>query len=539
MPGEPLDTPPLPLTLGEVREQTGGRVTWSARDAGGTEYEVVEQLAARAPPAPPASLAEAVRLPVTEALRGERLLRIYPLPAGSTLAEILAEPPSIEAALRTVRALGRAVAALHAAGHGLLGLHAESVRVTEERALLLAEGPYPRFDDLQAVRAPTPGFSAPEAFGRGEGRICEATDVFLLGMLLYYLVSGAPKIPEAAETGVELPRPRAWRPDLPPGLEGVFRRATARLASRRTPTVARFLTELEDAQARLAARGALPYRPAAHVFAAETHLGIAKGRARPVNEDSHLARVAADRGKALFAVADGVSHATLGSGDRASRLATGALDERWQRLAAGRLLAGEIPPRVAENLLVSMARAANDAIVAEANALAASGPPQDAEVMATTLTVALLDGNRLHLCNLGDSRAYLCSGDETEALTCDHDVRHEALRERRPLANAQNAAGGSQLTRFAGHLEGAEGAYRPVDPRPDLAHVSLFPGDRLLLCSDGLSDYVGATEVEADEAIARVLAEHRDPARAAFELVVLANRAGGGDNVTCIVVDVS
>ena len=57
------------------------------------------------------------------------------------------------------------------------------------------------------------------------------------------------------------------------------------------------------------------------------------------------------------------------------------------------------------------------------------------------------------------------------------------------------------------------------------------------MCSDGVSDYAGATEVESDENIARVLAAERDPARAAFELVVVANRAGGGDNISCVVID--
>jgi protein phosphatase len=526
----------LSLTVLDPLERDCRQDVWRARGEDGATYEVVDSPAASI--APPAALAPAVRVPSAEVEEGGRCLRVYPEPEGVALADLLRQPQPVEVALETMGVVARAFGHVHEAGHLVLGLYPERLRIAGATAQIQWEGPFPRLDDPSPVLAPTPGFSAPEAFGRGEGKLSPATDVFALGMLLYYLLTGAPRIPEAAEVGVDLPRPRAWRPDLPFGIEGVFRRATQRLASRRTPDVAAFLADLERARDRIAARAALPYGPARHAVAADAHIGLSKAKQRPVNEDALLVRREPARAKAMLLVADGVSHATLGSGDEASRILVAAAAERWERLCGGRLLSAEVAPRVAENLLLSVVRAANDAIAARASLLAGGKASADAEVMATTAVLALADGNRAHLLNLGDSRAYLFSGGEIEAMTCDHDVRHEMLRKRRPLAEVAAAAGGSQLTRYVGRLEPRAGAFVPVDPEPDFVHIPLFPEDRLLLCSDGLSDYVGMTEREADEAIARVLGEFRDPARAAFELVVLANRAGGGDNITCIVLDV-
>jgi serine/threonine protein phosphatase PrpC len=525
-------------TLAERLPPRGAAERWSARGDDGAPAEVHATFAREATALVP-TLAPAVWLPLAETRDGARLLRAYAPPSGDALADLLRERQPLPVVFQAVAAVADALEALHAHGRLALGLHPDLVRFSEGRARLYWDGPFPALGETPSALAPVPGFSAPEAFGRGEGRLSPATDVFPLGMLLYYLAAHAPLIPEVAESGVELPPVRAWSPGAPFGIEGVIRRATHRLASRRTPTVAAFRTELLEARRRIERRATFPYDAARATVALETHVGLAKGKARPVNEDAAFAAVGPSGAHALLAVADGVSHATLGTGDIASRILVEAARERWQRLAGGRLLASEIAPRVAENLLASIVRGANHEIVAQACALATGPARHEDEVMATTAVLALVDGNRLHLANLGDSRAYLFSEGELEVLSADHDVRGEMLRAGRRLADARAAAGGSQLTRFVGRLEVQDGVFLPVDPEPDFLHLSLAPGDRLLLCSDGLSDYVGATEVESALAIAAVLREHRDPARAAFELVVAANRAGGGDNITCVLLDVA
>jgi serine/threonine protein phosphatase PrpC len=113
--------------------------------------------------------------------------------------------------------------------------------------------------------------------------------------------------------------------------------------------------------------------------------------------------------------------------------------------------------------------------------------------MGTTLTALLWSGSELGLVHIGDSRAYL-----------SHPQRNLILR-------ALVADGGCE---------------------PDLSLREAVPGDRYLLCSDGLHEVVDAA------AIARVLLTVADPDEAASGLVELALAGGGPDNVTCIVADV-
>lgn len=539
LPGTVLGASPRSLVLEEVLHETPPRVLWRAHVIEtGQQLEVLE-----CPPGDelrpmPASLATVLRLPLWAETHHGRFWRAYAPETGRPLDELLRRAQPLEVCIDVTLAVARAFAELHAAGHAALGLHESQVRLQGVGARLCWEGPFPAFTEATALRAPVRGFSAPEAYGRGEGRVTPASDVFVLTMLLYYLATGAPRIEEVAESGVELPALRDWRPDIPPGLEGVVRRGTARLGSRRTPDLAAFCNELALARTELTRRQSTPYTRLEHRLAVDGHIGINKQKQRPINEDATFTRADGLLAKSLVLVADGVTHATLGTGNEASALVVAAAAERWPRLLHSRLADGEMPPRVAENVLGSLARAANTAIALRATELTVEPAPAASEVMASTLVLALLDGNRLHLLNLGDSRAYLFARGELERLTADHDVRHELLRERRSLFEVTGTRGGSQLTRFVGRMERREGAWQAVDPAPDFHHLTLLPGDRLLLCSDGVSDYVGGTEAEADAAIARALGEHRDPARAAFELVVLANRGGGGDNITCIVVDV-
>jgi PPM family protein phosphatase len=143
--------------------------------------------------------------------------------------------------------------------------------------------------------------------------------------------------------------------------------------------------------------------------------------------------------------------------------------------------------------------------------------------MATTLTaVAVLD-NRFHLVHVGDSRAYVLRDDELTRLTHDHTLVQSmiddgALTEE----SAEHFAFRSVVLRSVN-------AEAPVEP--DIRAVDLRPGDRLLICSDGLSDLVD------DDAIADAL-RMVDRDESAGALVDAALAAGGRDNITCLVADV-
>jgi protein phosphatase len=210
-----------------------------------------------------------------------------------------------------------------------------------------------------------------------------------------------------------------------------------------------------------------------------------------------------------FIVADGIGGRS--GGELASRLAIGLLIE-FARQTPDWILGHEdrhlatVMDRFAERY-----RAVNQAVIAHAQ----SRP--GLEGMGTTLSVAVSLGDDLLVTHIGDSRVYLHREGRLYRLTRDHTVtqavphpnRADAVRFRRVLTHA------------IGHAE--------TGGEPDLYHYKLTDGDRLLLCTDGLTDMVD------DDVIARELGRVPAAADACRTLVELALDRGGRDNVTVVV----
>jgi protein phosphatase len=142
--------------------------------------------------------------------------------------------------------------------------------------------------------------------------------------------------------------------------------------------------------------------------------------------------------------------------------------------------------------------------------------------MGATLTVACIEGERLSIAHVGDSRAYLLRSGSLQQLTSDHSLVAEQVR-RGILtpAEAEQSAMQSVLLRALGSQPKVE---------IDAEEQPLFAGDLLLLCSDGLTRMV--TEPE----IAGALQAETDLEKAAEKLITLANEYGGADNITVIIV---
>jgi protein phosphatase len=226
-------------------------------------------------------------------------------------------------------------------------------------------------------------------------------------------------------------------------------------------------------------------------YAAASHVG----KIRTNNEDAAYA------GPSLLAVADGMGgHA---AGEVAAQIAIRSLAPVDTEVAVETLI----------DTLGRAVMAANQAIAARAAAdPAAAG-------MGTTLTALLWSGLHVAVAHIGDSRAYLLRDGELYLITTDHTP--EQL-----LAEGSGAPPrhSTQLTRA---LNGG------VDTFPDLTMREARLGDRYLLCSDGLSG-----PVDADDLCA-VLSTVASPGDAVVRLVEAANQAGGPDNVTAVVADVT
>jgi PPM family protein phosphatase len=226
------------------------------------------------------------------------------------------------------------------------------------------------------------------------------------------------------------------------------------------------------------------------------------GRVRKINEDLPL------ESDNLFAVADGMGGHV--GGEVAARLAVASLAQAFSRVPT------------AEGLQQAFA-AANQAVFDESQA------NPDVRGMGTTLTalalVAGADGrDTLVMANVGDSRAYVLSDGHLTQITADHSLAEERMRHGE-MTEAEAAVHPQRhiLTRTIGIFPEVEA---------DMWELELHSGDRVILCSDGLSNEVGMDEMAA------VLQAQADPGQAAQELVDLANERGGSDNITVVVVDV-
>jgi protein phosphatase len=233
------------------------------------------------------------------------------------------------------------------------------------------------------------------------------------------------------------------------------------------------------------------------------------GRVRPTNEDRRCAE------PPVFVVADGMGgHA---AGEVASQL---AVDE-FRRLTA---------PLGTDDVRVALTRA-NTAILESAQRSEAYRGMGTTLVALVMVNDSAAEGraadsarDRLLGVNLGDSRLYRCRAGRLEQLSVDHSQAQELVeagvitadeRGTHPMSNV--------LTRALGHGPNPQADYWLLDP---------VPGDRFLLCSDGLSAEL------SDQRIRSAMAGSDGPDAVAAELVRLAVDAGGRDNVTTVVVDV-
>ncbi|MET8040701.1 PP2C family serine/threonine-protein phosphatase [Micromonospora sp. NPDC005215] len=223
-----------------------------------------------------------------------------------------------------------------------------------------------------------------------------------------------------------------------------------------------------------------------------------RGLIRDGNQDSVYA------GPRLLAVADGMGG--MAAGDVASNIVIGAmapLDE-------------DVPGDALVDALRSAVGTANQQLrdTVDAN-------PQ-LEGMGTTLTATLFTGSKLGMVHIGDSRAYLLRNGDFAQITKDDTYVQMLVDEGR--ISAEEASSHPQRSLLTRALDG-----RDIDPEYSVRQV--LPGDRYLICSDGLSGVVSA------ETIGETLREYTDPQQCVERLVQLALRGGGPDNITVIIAD--
>ncbi len=216
-----------------------------------------------------------------------------------------------------------------------------------------------------------------------------------------------------------------------------------------------------------------------------------------------------DREALMLAVADGI--AGLPCGEVASARAVNAVTRHlWNHLWDAQPGTEGADGRILEVLREAFLRA-------HRRVRDVAGPEGP---MGTTLTVALVLGTTLYVAHVGDSRCYLQRGTRLRQLTRDHtlgQLARESGAEEAEAAELDNA------------LCNALGVHAEEEPTVEVMRLELLPGDRILVCSDGLSNYV------TRERAATILAGSGASEQLATRLLSAALAGGGGDNVTVAV----
>jgi len=240
------------------------------------------------------------------------------------------------------------------------------------------------------------------------------------------------------------------------------------------------------------------------------------GRVRSTNEDAYCVLRDPAGAYLLLAVADGMGGHE--GGEIASALALSTLA---REVARGLNTAGADPAVV----LAMGVEKANQTVYRTSIQRLGMGGTMLGLGMGTTLTCSLIVGSRGYIAHVGDSRVYLWREGSLQVITQDHSLVAEMVRDGEiDKDQADQDPRRHVLTRAVG---------TQANVVPDLTGIDLQPGDRMLLCSDGLSGVV------SDQVLGRVLSSGATCDETATGLVGEALEAGGPDNITAVVLFVN
>jgi len=470
-------------------------------------------------------------------------LRVFERPKGNTVVDYLADGerflPAM-AALELGLELAEILESLHGAGCYIYDLDPSQIVIERGgRVRLYAINGFSRHGKPPPQQAGM--FAAPEVRRRLTYLMGAHSDVFSVSLMLYALLARRSPIDNDLDPNM-LVNPRVFRPECPLGIWPYLHPCLAAVPGRRVGHARGLRQELDKARSRLIAEASAADNPESIVLEAwaELHTGLGKKRRGADQQDRALSVTDEEGSVGLYIIADGVSRSRYGDGAFAADSVEIASAARWAQLekAGPAGMALSHPQRV--DVLRQISRTAGKRISQDVNERFAPLANEPNQVMSTTLCAAFIVQGEATLANLGDSRSYLIRDETIERISIDHDRTTDALRMGLSFREASEVRMGAALTRVVGRvLIDENGMTRPDPFEPEVSRLRLLPGDTIVLCSDGVADFAAGAGASQEDAEARMLAtilEYEDPARAAYELVVLANRAGGYDNISCVVI---
>lgn len=345
--------------------------------------------------------------------------------------------------------------------------------------------------------------------------------VYTFGALAYFLVAGV-DMPTCEVLDYEPAlEPRAFNPAFPIGWDALILKAVSAVPVGRFISINAFLEKIRAQykvmQMRMNCRDALSYDAAV-----DTHIGITKCLHCPVNQDVVLMHQSADGQRILMVVGDGISTATYGSGDIASRLLSEAAEAIWMQQMVN---CEVIEPR---QLVADILNRANEAINRYIDDHFADKNPQSSECMGSTGIVAIIEKNILTLASIGDSRAYIIRDEDMACITRDHNLYTVGILNGIPVETCALHAHAASIVQCLGYARDDKGNLEPLNF--DTYQFRLLPDDNLLITTDGILNYIDKDVVKGEQRIAATILSGNRAAIACLELILLANIGGGGDN---------
>jgi PPM family protein phosphatase len=396
--------------------------------------------------------------------------------------------------------------------------------ITPDKVLLLSG--FDRIcyaDNVPGECAVTPGFSSPEAYGIGEGRMDFRSDIYSIGATLYSLISGKTPLLDQRENFFAFPPLSEYKIKINPRFEAAIMTAVSKKAEGRFQGIAEFRKALEDVLNEPEATA-----PAEENQVLSMNIGMKSdiGKVREINQDSCLFMNFATYEKselregALFIVADGMGGEA--EGDKASSLAI--------RVISKYVLEKYLPTDIGAKTQKLESLSSNERLMSllgdalrEANRVVFEYAQQDVtrKGMGSTISTAIIDGNNLIVGHAGDTRVYIV-GEKIEQVSEDHSlvgrlVKMGQLKKEDALKSPQRSL-----------------VYRALGTNPEL-EVDTFDrklkaGDCILLCSDGVWEYY------TDDELLAIFKEYKDPQEICDRLVELCLERGADDNCTAIIV---
>lgn len=390
-----------------------------------------------------------------------------------------------------------------------------------------------RIEEIPEECAVTPGFSAPEAYGIGEGKIDVRSDIYSIGATLYSLLTGKIPLLEHRETFFSFPPFSEYKIRVAPQLESAVMMAVNKKPESRFQSVDELKQALESVASSEEAMAQKPPEPEVPAGSGgqralsmnvgmKTHIG----NVREINQDSCIFVNFAAYEKselkegAILVVADGMGGEA--EGEKASSIAIRVISKSildgYLPIDTGKETRRLLPESVEERgklLAINALKEANSAVFS----YAAQEPSRKG--MGSTISVAIIEGDNLVIGHAGDTRVYLMN-DTIEQISEDHSlvgrlVKMGQLKKEEALRSPQRSL-----------------VYRALGTSPELEIDTvvrkLKAGDWILLCSDGVWEYY------VDDEIFKIVREVEEPQAICEKLIETCLERGADDNCTAIVV---